>query len=49
MFKNFYSCYVNSEIVLKKDLSTLIEIMADPNYIGVEKLKSKIFPLMGTK
>jgi len=49
MFKEFYGTYIDSEIMVKKDLSALVEMMAQPNLLGKEVLKNKIFPLMGTK
>ena len=49
MFKQFYEVYINSEIMLKKDLTTLIEVMAQTNLLGPEILRKSIFPLMGTQ
>ena len=49
MFKQFYEIYINSEIMQKKDLTTLIEVMAQTNLLGPEILRKSIFPLMGTQ
>ena len=47
MFKEFYKTFIDAEIIVKKDLSTLIEMMAKPNLLGPDVLIKTIFPLMG--